>query len=305
MGGAPGRRPGAGAEAIANALDLADPFSRPTTLREPDPAGLDDSPTGAGVSSAATGTTSAAAGVAPGDGGQSGADVGAAVAEGTDLPQAPPPEVAFVAAGPAPLSGTTPADPADPLDEVTAGDAAADPQQAPAAEPEPADPGPAAPDEEHRISARSQSPAESEEGPGEGATVAPRAPERKTAFARIESELDLHRPPRVDRSMPSPSPEEGPVTFSDGSRLPEYLTTGYGTGDAEGRTYGHSQVTLRGVDVVMREIGVRLGDARSATPGMGEALAHLQRALRATPRSSTATGTSPPLSEAPRSRCCG
>ncbi|SFY43040.1 EndoU domain-containing protein [Streptomyces atratus] len=273
-----------GAEAIANALDLADPFSRPTTLREPDPAGLDDSPTGAGVSSAATGTTSAAAGVAPGDGGQSGADVGAAVAEGTDLPQAPPPEVAFVAAGPAPLSGTTPADPADPLDEVTAGDAAADPQQAPAAEPEPADPGPAAPDEEHRISARSQSPAESEEGPGEGATVAPRAPERKTAFARIESELDLHRPPRVDRSMPSPSPEEGPVTFSDGSRLPEYLTTGYGTGDAEGRTYGHSQVTLRGVDVVMREIGVRLGDARSATPGMGEALAHLQRALRATPQ---------------------
>nr|WSX54020.1 hypothetical protein OG409_36935 [Streptomyces sp. NBC_00974] len=125
------------------------------------------------------------------------------------------------------------------------------------------------------------------EGNEDGAEAALEAGKQRNTSARIESELDTHRPTRIDRSMAPPFPQEGPVPFSDGSRLLEYLTAGYGSGRTEGRSYGFSQVTLRGADRVVREVGDRLGAARGgtgATPGLEEALEDLRRALGATPQ---------------------
>ncbi|MGW2892547.1 EndoU domain-containing protein [Streptomyces griseoruber] len=109
------------------------------------------------------------------------------------------------------------------------------------------------------------------------------APRQRTQGpSRIEAQLDTHRPPRLDRTMPAPTAEDGPVVFTDGSRLPEYLTTGNGTGDAQGRSYGHSRVTLRGADLVVAEIARGL-DGRHAGPGLDEALDAVRRALGTTP----------------------
>ncbi|MEU8588767.1 hypothetical protein AB0C59_17470 [Streptomyces sp. NPDC048664] len=117
-------------------------------------------------------------------------------------------------------------------------------------------------------------------------------------FARIERQLDTHRPPRLDRSLLPPPRTGGPVVFSDGSRLPSYLT-GDGTDGSQTGSYGHSQVTLRGVDAVVREIGDRMGLARAANPGPGDPLAHLERALRTTPRVFHGDGyESPPFRDA-------
>ncbi|MFB7469228.1 hypothetical protein ACFCZ1_38045, partial [Streptomyces sp. NPDC056224] len=125
------------------------------------------------------------------------------------------------------------------------------------------------------------------EGNEDSAEATLEAGKQRNTSARIEPELDTHRPPRIDRSMAPPFPQEGPVPFSDGSRLPEYLTAGYGHGGTAGRSYGFSQVTLRGADRVVREIDDRLGAARGgtgATPGLEEALEDLRRALGATPQ---------------------
>ncbi|MET9888479.1 hypothetical protein ABZZ20_36275, partial [Streptomyces sp. NPDC006430] len=121
----------------------------------------------------------------------------------------------------------------------------------------------------------------------DSAEATPEADKQRNTSARVESALDVHRPPRIDRSMAPPFPQEGPVPFSDGSRLPEYLTAGYGSGGTEGRSYGFSQVALRGADRVVAEIGDRLGAARAgtgATPGLDEAMEDLRRALGATPQ---------------------
>ncbi|WP_406178170.1 hypothetical protein [Streptomyces sp. NBC_00996] len=102
-------------------------------------------------------------------------------------------------------------------------------------------------------------------------------------FARIEAQLDTHRPPRLDRSLLPPSRTGEPVVFSDGSRLPAYLT-GDDSGGTEDVSYGHSHVTLRGTEDVVREIGDRMDLVRPADPGRGDPLADLERALRTTPR---------------------
>ncbi|MET9888434.1 EndoU domain-containing protein [Streptomyces sp. NPDC006430] len=204
-------------------LDLADPFSRPTTLREPDPA---DSGTGSRVS--------------PFDSeGDSEAESGAWSEDES---------------------------------ESESGAWSEDESQSESW-----------PWSESEFEAESESESESEQGTESG----PDAGERRHAVGPMESELNVHRPPRIDRSMSSSSlsssSEDGPVRFTDGSRLPEYLTTGYGTGEAEGRTYGHSQVTLRGADIVVQEIGERLG-GRSAMPGLSEVLDDLRQALGTSPQ---------------------
>ncbi|WP_234360063.1 EndoU domain-containing protein [Streptomyces sp. DSM 15324] len=103
----------------------------------------------------------------------------------------------------------------------------------------------------------------------EGAEAAHEVGERRDTSIRIESQLDSHRPPRIDLSMPAPSPQAGPVLFDDDSRLPEH--------------FGFSQYTLRGVDSVVQAITDRLGAGRSgSTPGLDEALEDLRRALGAT-----------------------
>ncbi|MFE6554325.1 hypothetical protein ACFVHS_38950 [Streptomyces sp. NPDC057746] len=114
-------------------------------------------------------------------------------------------------------------------------------------------------------------------GPGESKPGKP-----KPAFFRIDTELDTHRPPRLDRSLLPPPRDGRPVVFSDGSRLPAHLTGDGEDGTAAG-SYGQARVTLRGTDQVAREIGARTGLDESADPGAGEALADLERALRNTP----------------------
>ncbi|CAM5361770.1 hypothetical protein [Streptomyces canarius] len=115
--------------------------------------------------------------------------------------------------------------------------------------------------------------------PGGGSASRPTQP---AAFPpRTDAELEAHRPPRLDRSMLPPAESGRAVRFTDGSRLPSYLT---GDG-AEGRpaSYGPGLVTLRGIDQVMREIGARTGLADSPAPGAAGVMADLERALRETP----------------------
>ncbi|MFF0035889.1 hypothetical protein ACFYRG_06620 [Streptomyces mirabilis] len=113
-------------------------------------------------------------------------------------------------------------------------------------------------------------------------TDKPKTDKPKPAFFRIDSELDTHRPPRLDRSMLPPPRTGRPVVFSDGSRLPTYLT-GDGNDETAAGSYGQARVTLRGTEQVVAEIGGRTGLGEAAEPGAGEALADLERALRETP----------------------
>ncbi len=120
----------------------------------------------------------------------------------------------------------------------------------------------------------------------------------KPAFFRIDTELDTHRPPRLDRSLLPPPRDGRPVVFGDGSRLPAHLTGDGEDGTAAG-SYGQARVTLRGTDQVAREIGARTGLDESADPGAGEALADLERALRETPWAFHGDGyESPPFRDA-------
>ncbi|MFE4453468.1 hypothetical protein [Streptomyces sp. NPDC056796] len=100
----------------------------------------------------------------------------------------------------------------------------------------------------------------------------------------IEAQLDEHRPPRLDRSMPAPPVHGRRITFSDGSELPVHLT---GDGDPETRwgAYGHSRVVLRGADQVLAEVTARAGLVRGRDDRLRDgALEHLARALRDTPQ---------------------
>ncbi|MFH9044960.1 EndoU domain-containing protein [Streptomyces sp. NPDC017966] len=144
---------------------------------------------------------------------------------------------------------------------------------------------------------------ESAAEPGDDSPSAPDTGQQKIVFARIETALEVHRPPRIDHSMPSPSLEDGPVRFDDDSRLPEYLT-GDGTDDTKGRSYGHSQVTLRGADLALQEISeivsTHLGGEASTVPGLSEVLADLSQAMHTAPQrfhgdgyQSSAFGNSP------------
>jgi hypothetical protein len=117
---------------------------------------------------------------------------------------------------------------------------------------------------------------------GSSGTKTGKATPSDTSMAPLAAQLDTHRPARLDRSLVPPPSAGGPVVFSDGSRLPVYLT-GDGTEEAQAGSYGHSQVSLRGIEEVLREIGDRMGFARSADSGPNDPLAHLERALRNTP----------------------
>ncbi|MFB7054887.1 hypothetical protein ACFCXT_17430 [Streptomyces vinaceus] len=127
------------------------------------------------------------------------------------------------------------------------------------------------------------------------------------AFVPVEAALATHRPARLDRSMLPPLPPTGPVTFTDGSVLPGYLTGDptaesrkgrpatkgrAPTADVSGTSYGHSAVRLRGIDAVVTEIA-----GRSGVPDTTRV--HLDQALRAQPRSFNAEGySSPPFTDA-------
>ncbi|MFC9915043.1 hypothetical protein [Streptomyces sp. NPDC127197] len=113
----------------------------------------------------------------------------------------------------------------------------------------------------------------------------------KTEPVDVEAALDRHRPPRLDDTLPPPTPLAQPVTFDDRTQLPEWLT-----GDAT-PTYGSSRPTLRGTDDVVAHIISRadIPDAedrnRTAT--------RLRHALRTDPRRFAGEGwESPPFQAA-------
>ncbi|MFC4034388.1 hypothetical protein ACFO3J_23335 [Streptomyces polygonati] len=119
-------------------------------------------------------------------------------------------------------------------------------------------------------------------------------PAKRVHFAdlptRVEDELDIHRPPRMDRSLRPPPAAGASVVFNDGSRLPSYLT-GDDTGTLDGFSYGHSEVTLRGRALVVREVADR-------TSAPTEIQQHLSRALRTRPESFHGDGySSPPFTD--------
>ncbi|MGW1273438.1 hypothetical protein, partial [Streptomyces sp. NPDC002491] len=72
-----------------------------------------------------------------------------------------------------------------------------------------------------------------------------------------------------------------------------YLSAGHGAGDAQGRSYGHSRVALRGADLVVAEVARRFG-GRNAAPGLDGALDDLRRAMAATPQVFTGDGYESP-----------
>lgn len=98
----------------------------------------------------------------------------------------------------------------------------------------------------------------------------------------VESQLDTHRPARLDRSLPAPPTQGRRVTFSDGSELPAFLT-GDGTTDTVSGAYGHARVTLRNADEALEEIISRAGLSAAEDAGQSRAVDDLRHALRETP----------------------
>lgn len=105
----------------------------------------------------------------------------------------------------------------------------------------------------------------------------------------IDDDLDRRRPTRVLHDIVPPSREQGPVEFTDGARLPAYFNgvaavhpKGAESG-LEGGSYGHSRVTLRSVDKVVRELGWRLSGLAPFERGPGGLLSRVEHALRTEP----------------------
>ncbi|WP_307080396.1 EndoU domain-containing protein [Streptomyces canus] len=311
-------RPPAGTDGVAlqralELLDLADPFSRPTTLREPDPAdpgarfedepgpldGSTDSaqPAEHQTEEGAAGPTPP--GVRPAAGSDHGASPDMALAGNPARDSLDSLDSMDSLDSLDSMEGNEEAgEPANPdvlpvvsADWPTGSDSGADEDAPDATSAERAQDSGERELRPHRLADGSE-PGE-QEGAAEGArgqtaetSSTPRGQggEQRSVIGPIESELNANRPPRIDLSMTSPSPAEGPVVYSDGSRMPDYLTTGYAAGETQGRSYGFSQVTLRGADMVVREIGERLGEDQGSAPGLPTALEHLRGALGTTPQ---------------------
>ncbi|MER7184469.1 hypothetical protein ABT404_34250, partial [Streptomyces hyaluromycini] len=109
------------------------------------------------------------------------------------------------------------------------------------------------------------------------------APVQQPRFpgARIDEELELHRPARLDGTLLPPPVHQGPNRFEDGSRMPDYLNllTLMAEGEPDVLTdpdrlavledavaFGQSEVTLRGADQVMAEIERLLGQNPATRP---------------------------------------
>ncbi|WP_438306686.1 toxin glutamine deamidase domain-containing protein (plasmid) [Streptomyces sp. HUAS TT11] len=87
-------------------------------------------------------------------------------------------------------------------------------------------------------------------------------------------DLDERRPPRVDLELPPAPLSTGPVRFSDGTQLPIYMTGGVGSQlpglpqDVVRRSFafGQGDRTLRGIDLVVRELDEQLGRSVGTRP---------------------------------------
>ncbi|MFJ8152638.1 hypothetical protein [Streptomyces sp. NPDC094468] len=98
---------------------------------------------------------------------------------------------------------------------------------------------------------------------------APRAPRPAAETPRpvpVGEDLNRRRPPWIDRELPPPARNAGQVRFTDGSRLPSYLTgEGY-----QGRiALGAGRHEIRGADLVVREAVGWLEGHRHLRPASG------------------------------------
>ncbi|MGW0300863.1 hypothetical protein ACWDYK_29775 [Streptomyces anthocyanicus] len=123
--------------------------------------------------------------------------------------------------------------------------------------------------------------------PGSPSAGTPKTKAKAKAKAKaketVESQLDRHRPPRIDGALLPPPIDGSPVTFSDASTMPTYLT-GDGTPGGRSGSYGQSRVVLRGTDQVVDEIASRTGLSHAEGPhNQTDVLDDLRRALRDTP----------------------
>ncbi|MER7186311.1 hypothetical protein ABT404_43795, partial [Streptomyces hyaluromycini] len=140
----------------------------------------------------------------------------------------------------------------------------ADPQQAPT-DPDP-DPTP-----DTRQASPRRPPAAPGPGPGGLVTI----PEDTPPPSWIGDDLDRRRPPRLDRDLTPPELTARPAAFTDGTRLPVYMGDMGALGsrldlpeDVLRRSFafGQSDRVLRGADLVVEELGRRLGEAPGIRP---------------------------------------
>lgn len=92
---------------------------------------------------------------------------------------------------------------------------------------------------------------------------------RAVGSTLIEQEQDRRRPPWIDHEMPSPPAVMQPVRFSDGAQLPSYMAGGVAAGGPEPvRLFalGAGEPRVRGVDLVLRELGYWLEGAAGIRP---------------------------------------
>ncbi|MGW4670772.1 WXG100-like domain-containing protein [Streptomyces sp. NPDC004324] len=133
----------------------------------------------------------------------------------------------------------------------------------------------------------------SREGPSSPGGASGPHPPRAAADAprpvTIGRDLEWRRPASIDRELPPPPEATGPVRFSDGSRLPAYLTGEEGTP----LVLGAGRHEVRGTEAVVREVGdwlerhpgVRPAPGKGFDAGQGPpVLGLLRRALADDPR---------------------
>ncbi|MEU9976204.1 hypothetical protein [Streptomyces sp. NPDC051014] len=105
-------------------------------------------------------------------------------------------------------------------------------------------------------------------GPGAGPS-GPRGARPDAAEPRlvpVGEDLNRRRPPWIDRELPPPARNARQVLFSDGSRLPSYLTGS----EREGRiALGAGRHEIRGADLVVREAADWLEGHRRIRPASG------------------------------------
>ncbi|MFG2960185.1 lonely Cys domain-containing protein [Streptomyces sp. NPDC048291] len=147
---------------------------------------------------------------------------------------------------------------------------------------------------------------------------APLTQQPRVPGARIDEELALHRPARLDHDLLPPPVHQGPRRFEDGSRMPDHLNllTFMAGGEPDvlvdpdrravlddSVAYGQSEVTLRGTGQVVAEMERLLGQDPTTRPqeprpsgrrqrpgGADDLLGRVRQALGSAPRTFAGEG---------------
>ncbi|MER6539080.1 hypothetical protein ABT215_35905 [Streptomyces sp900105755] len=122
-----------------------------------------------------------------------------------------------------------------------------------------------------------------QEGPSSSGASGPSPVRAASEASRLVSiaDLDDRRPPRIDRELPPPPDVTGAVWFSDGSRLPAYMTgettsrLALGPGRREAPrpfVLGAGRHEARGAELVVREVAAWLEQNAKVRPAPGKGL---------------------------------